>query len=229
METLGEDPFRIQNYVKHLLLGLERDKSQPFKKVVASCKHYTAYNLETWASVTRYAFNANVSMQDVVEYYLPPFQQCARDSRVQSIKCSYNAVNEVPTCASTYLLQKVPRDHWNWTDQNQCVASGCKAVHSIMGSHHYTDNLAAPAGLGFTAETDNVCEANGQPTDTAGVIEAALDNALERQYGALVRLGYFDPSRANPYRAISWSDVNTPGAQNLARQSTVKAMPQWSS
>jgi beta-glucosidase-like glycosyl hydrolase len=81
METLGEDPFRIQNYVKHLLLGLERDKSQPFKKVVASCKHYTAYNLEIWASVTRYAFNANVSMQDVVEYYLPPFQQCARDSR----------------------------------------------------------------------------------------------------------------------------------------------------
>jgi xylan 1,4-beta-xylosidase len=209
METLGEDPFRIQNYVKHLLLGLERDKSQPFKKVVASCKHYTAYNLEIWASVTRYAFNANVPVQDVVEYYLPPFQQCARDSRVQSIKCSYNAVNEVPTCASTYLLQKVLRDHWNWTDQNQCVASGCKAVHSIMGSHHYTDNLAAPAGLGFTAETDNVCEANGQPTDTAGVIEAALDNALERQYGALVRLGYFDPSRANPYRAISWSGLNT--------------------
>jgi xylan 1,4-beta-xylosidase len=51
-----------------------------------------------------------------------------------------------------------------------------------------------------------------------------LDNALERQYVALVRLGYFDPSRANLYRAISWSDINTPEAQNLARQSAVEAM-----
>jgi beta-D-xylosidase 4 len=46
METPGEDPFRTQNYVKHLLLGLEGDKSQPFKKFVATCKHYAAYDLE---------------------------------------------------------------------------------------------------------------------------------------------------------------------------------------
>jgi beta-D-xylosidase 4 len=70
METPGEDPFRIQNYVKHLLLGLERDKSQPFKKVVARCKHYGACDLENFEGVARYAFNANVryvSMQDMVE------------------------------------------------------------------------------------------------------------------------------------------------------------------
>jgi xylan 1,4-beta-xylosidase len=230
METPGEDPFRIQNYVKHLLLGLEGDQRQPFKKVVATCKHYAAYDLENWEGVTRYAFNANVSMQDMVEYYLPPFQQCARDSKVGSIMCSYNAVNGVPTCASKYLLQTVLRDHWNWADQNQYVVSDCNAVHSIMGSHHYTDNLAAAAGLSFTAGTDNVCEADGQPTDTAGaynqslVTEAVLDQALERQFEALVRLGYFDPAGANPYRAISWSDVNTAEAQKLARQSAVDAM-----
>lgn len=230
METPGEDPFRIQNYVKHLLLGLEGDKSKPFKKVVATCKHYAAYDLENWEGVTRYAFNANVSMQDMVEYYLPPFQQCARDSKVGSIMCSYNAVNGVPTCASKYLLQTVLRDHWNWTDQNQYVVSDCNAVHSIMGSHHYTDTLAAAAGLSFTAGTDNVCEASNQPTDTAGaynqslVTEAVLNQALERQFEALVRLGYFDPATANPYRAISWSDVDTAEARKLARQSAVDAM-----
>ena len=229
METPGEDPFRIQNYVKHLLLGLEGDKSQPFKKVVATCKHYAAYDLEDWEGVTRYAFNANVSMQDMVEYYLPPFQQCARDSRVGSVMCSYNAVNGVPTCASKYLLQTVLRDHWNWTDENQYVVSDCNAVHSIQGSHNYTATLAEAAGISFTAGTDNVCEA-GQPTDTAGaynqslVTEAVLTQALERQYEALVRLGYFDPAAANPYRTISWNDVNTPNAQDLARQSAADAI-----
>jgi beta-D-xylosidase 4 len=95
-----------------------------------------------------YAFNTNVSMQDMVQYDLPPFQQCARDSRLESIMYLYNAVNGVPTCAGEYLLQRVPRDHWNWTDQNQCVVSDCNVVHSIMGSHHYTNNLAAATGLG---------------------------------------------------------------------------------
>jgi len=113
-----------------------------------SCKHCTAYDLENWEGVTMYAFNANVSMQDMFEYYLPPFQQCARDSRLEFIMYLYNAVNGVPTCAGEYLLQKVPRDHWNWTDQNQCVVSDCNAVHSIMGSHHYTNNLSAATVLG---------------------------------------------------------------------------------
>ncbi|KAE9371995.1 glycoside hydrolase family 3 protein [Stipitochalara longipes BDJ] len=230
METPGEDPFRIQSYVKNLLLGLEGDQSQPFKKVVATCKHYAAYDLENWEGVTRYAFNANVSMQDMVEYYLPPFQQCARDSRVGSVMCSYNAVNGVPTCASKYLLQTVLREHWNWTDENQYVVSDCNAIHSIMGSHNYTATLAEAAGISFTAGTDNVCEASNQPTDTAGaynqslVTEAVLSQALERQYEALVRLGYFDPAAANPYRTISWNNVSTPNAQDLARQSAVEAI-----
>jgi beta-D-xylosidase 4 len=54
--------------------------------------------------------------------------------------------------------------------------------------------------------------------------EAVLSQALERQYEALVGLGYFDPAEGNLYRAISWSDVNTAEAQKLARQSAVEAI-----
>jgi xylan 1,4-beta-xylosidase len=49
--------------------------------------------------------------------------------------------------------------------------------------------------------------------------EAMLDQAPERQYETLIRPVYFDSADDKPYQALSWSDVSTPEAQKLARQS----------
>lgn len=48
------------------------------------------------------------------------------------------------------------------------------------------------------------------------ITEATLNQALIRQYSSLMRLGYFDPPAGQPYRQLSWSDVSTPYAQQLA-------------
>jgi beta-D-xylosidase 4 len=96
--------------------------------VVATCKHYAAYDLERWQGTTRHRFNAVVSLQDLSEYYLPPFQQCARDSKVGSFMCSYNALNGTPACASTYLMEDILRKHWGWTEHNNYITSDCNAV-----------------------------------------------------------------------------------------------------
>ena len=40
--------------------------------MIATCKHFAAYDLERWQGVVRYGFNAVVSSQDMSEYYLPP-------------------------------------------------------------------------------------------------------------------------------------------------------------
>jgi beta-D-xylosidase 4 len=125
-KTPGEDPFRIKGYVKHLLAGLEGDKKT--RKVIATCKHYAAYDLERWKGVVRYGFDAIVSSQDLSEYYLPPFQQCARDSKVGSIMCSYNALNGTPACANTYLMTDILREHWGWTEDNNYITSDCNAI-----------------------------------------------------------------------------------------------------
>jgi beta-D-xylosidase 4 len=80
LETPGEDPLRISNYVRHLLRGMEWASQDPdvvqTRQIVATCKHFAAYDLERWNNITRYKFDAIVSMQDLVEYYLPPFKQC---------------------------------------------------------------------------------------------------------------------------------------------------------
>lgn len=223
-ETPGEDPFRIKGYVKALIDGLQG--AENITKVISTCKHYAAYDLERWEGITRYDFDAIVGMQDLVEYYLPPFQQCARDSKVKSIMCSYNSVNGTPACASTYLMETVLRDFWEWEDENQYITSDCNAIVNFHDDHNYTETAAQSAAIAYRSGTDTVCEYNSI-TDVQGawnqsiLPEPVIDQALRRLYEGLIRAGYFDPADDLPYRALGWEDVNTPEAQALALQSAV--------
>ncbi|KAK3905771.1 family 3 putative glycoside hydrolase [Staphylotrichum tortipilum] len=230
-ETPGEDPVRIRGYVKALLRGLEGDG--PIRKVIATCKHYAAYDLERWEGVIRYGFNAVVSLQDLSEYYLPPFQQCARDSKVGSFMCSYNALNGTPACANTYLMDDILRKHWNWTEHNNYITSDCNAIQDFLPNwHNFSQTPAEAAAAAYNAGTDTVCEVPGWPpyTDTIGAYnqtllpEAVIDRALSRLYEGLIRVGYFDPANASPYRSIGWADVNTPKSQALALQTATDGM-----
>ncbi|KAL5383446.1 hypothetical protein DPSP01_005845 [Paraphaeosphaeria sporulosa] len=234
LETPGEDPFRISKYVEALLKGMEWSGKDPGpgdkRQVLATCKHYAAYDLERWNGVVRYSFDAIVSMQDLVEYYLPPFKQCARDSNVASIMCSYNSVNGTPACANDYLMTTVLREHWNWTSDNNYVVSDCNAVHNIYADHKWVKTAAEAAGKAFTAGTDNVCEAGGWTTDVVGafnqslVSEEVIDRALRRQYEGLIRADYFAVFRDEVVgpRSYGPEKVNTKSAQSLALQAAVE-------
>ncbi|KXX79438.1 putative exo-1,4-beta-xylosidase bxlB [Madurella mycetomatis] len=230
-ETPGEDPLRIKGYVKAFLAGLEGKEA--IRKVIATCKHYAAYDLERWQGITRYRFNAIVSLQDLSEYYLPPFQQCARDSKVGSFMCSYNALNGTPACANTYLMDDILRKHWNWTEHNNYITSDCNAVQDFLPElHNFSATPAQAAADAYNAGTDTVCEVPGYPpfTDVIGaynqslLTEEVVDRALRRLYEGLIRAGYFDPASASPYRSIAWSEVNTPEAQALALQSAADGL-----
>ncbi|KAI0414896.1 glycoside hydrolase family 3 protein [Xylaria grammica] len=223
-ETPGEDPFRIQEYVKALIKGLQGTENTT--KVIATCKHYAAYDLERWHGIKRYDFDAIVTMQDLVEYYLPPFQTCARDSKVKSIMCSYNSVNGTPACGSTYLMETVLRDFWGWNDENQYVTSDCNAILNFHEDHNYTKTAAQSAAIALNAGTDTICEV-WPNTDTVGawnqtlLEESVIDRALRRLYEGLIRAGYFDTPEETSYRSLGWKDVNTTVAQELALRSAV--------
>jgi beta-D-xylosidase 4 len=219
-ETPGEDITRIKGYTKALLSGLEGDKAQ--RKIIATCKHYVGYDMESWGGTDRHHFDAKINMQDLAEYYMPPFQQCARDSKVGSFMCSYNAVNGIPTCADTYVLQTILRDHWNWTDSNNYITSDCEAVEDIYLNHKYAKTNAEGTGLAFNAGMDNSCEYSGS-SDIPGAYNqkylnvSTIDRALRRQYEGLVRAGYFDGAAAT-YANLGVKDINTAEAQKLSLQ-----------
>ena len=166
-----------------------------------------------------------MSSQDLVEYYLPAFKQCAV-SNVGAMMCSYNAVNGVPSCADDYLLTTILREHWGWANEDQWITSDCDAVQNIFLPHHYTATREEAVALALRAGTDVNCGTYYQSHLPAayyqGLInETDVDRALLRQYSSLVKLGYFDPPFATPYRALFWVDVSTPAAQQLAYTAAV--------
>ncbi|KAJ7202796.1 beta-xylosidase [Mycena pura] len=220
-ETPGEDPFRVAQYVFNLVQGLQGGIDPPLFKVVADCKHFAGYDLENWEGNLRFSFNAIISQQDLAEFYTPPFQSCVRDARVGSVMCSYNAVNGIPSCADTFLLQTLLRDTWGFDDE-RWVTSDCDAISNFI-DHKFVTDLPHAAAAAMNAGTDVDCGTT-YGNNLAAAVNMSLVNvstiarALTRQYTSLTRLGYFDPAASQPFRQLSWANVGTPAAQTMAYQ-----------
>jgi len=220
-ETPGEDILVVQNYIRNYVTGLQGDDVND-KQVIATCKHYAAYDLETG----RYGNNYNPTQQDLADYFLAPFKTCVKDVDVGSIMCSYNAVGGYPSCASEYLLQEVLRDHWNFTADYHYVVGDCGAVGNIYDPHNFTDSAEAAASVALNAGTDLDCgstflQLNESLADGQTTVER-LDGALHRLYSALFTVGFFDGSQR--YGTLNFSDVGTPEANRLAYDAAVKGM-----
>ncbi|KAF2669569.1 glycoside hydrolase [Microthyrium microscopicum] len=228
-ETPGEDPFHLSSYVHALIDGLQGNTESRYKRIVATCKHYAGYDIEQWQGNARFGFNAVISPQDLVEYYMPPFQECARDSNVGAFMCSYNAVNGVPACADPYLLQTILREKWNWSSEQQWVTSDCDAVANVFTDHHFTKTPEEAVAESLKAGTDVDCGPYYQKylpnAYKQGLFnDSVLDMALIRQYSSLIRLGYFDPAEAQPYRSVGFDSVATEGNLALAKRAAVEGM-----
>ncbi|KAF2199971.1 glycoside hydrolase [Delitschia confertaspora ATCC 74209] len=228
-ETPGEDPFHLSSYVHALINGLQGDPSDPYKRVVATCKHYAGYDIESWNGNYRYQFDAQISSQDLVEYYLPSFQSCARDSNVGAFMCSYNSLNGVPTCADPYLLQTILREHWGWTNEEQWVTSDCDAIQNVYLPHEWSATREQAVADSLNAGTDIDCGTyypNHLPAayDQGLFNESVIDQALIRQYSSLIRLGWFDAPEQQPYRQLDFSAVATKSSQELAYKAAVEGI-----
>lgn len=110
-ETPGEDPLLAGKYAASYVRGLQGNDGNRLK-VAASCKHFTAYDLDNWNGVDRFHFNAEVSKQDMKDTFNVPFRMCVKEGNVASVMCSYNQVNGVPTCADPVLLKTTVRGLW---------------------------------------------------------------------------------------------------------------------
>ncbi|OJA19099.1 hypothetical protein AZE42_10045 [Rhizopogon vesiculosus] len=228
-ETPGEDPYHLAQYVYNLVVGLQGGLDpKPYYQVVSTCKHFAGYDLEDWEGNVRYGFNALITPQDLAEYYLPSFQSCYRDAKVGAAMCSYNAINGVPSCADTYLLQDILRDFYSFA-QDRWITSDCDAVDNIYSPHNYTATPQQAAADALKAGTDLDCGtfyADWLPIayNESLITETELRTALIHQYASLVRLGYFDPEEWQPYRAYNWNNVNTSPAQQLAYQAALEGI-----
>lgn len=227
-ETPGEDAFRVSNYAYNFVVGTQDGVNPANPRILTTCKHFAGYDLEDWEGNLRTEFDAIITTQDLSEYYLPSFKSCARDAKVHAIMCSYNAVNGIPSCANSYLLRTILREHWNWNQTGHWVTSDCDAVGTIYNGHHYAPNYHTAAADAMNAGTDLDCGTTYPDhlrlAAADGLYQTtSLDTAVFLLYSSLVQAGYFDPPADRPYRQLGWSSV-TSAAQQLANTAAAEGM-----
>src|ERR1035441_6981236 len=97
----------------------------------------------------------------------------------------YNAVNGVPGCASSDLLQKRLREQWGFQGY---VVSDCGAVSDIFRNHKYSPTMGAGAAAAVKAGTDLTCGTEYKTlvdeVKAGSITEAEINRSLERLFVA---------------------------------------------
>ena len=213
-ETYGEDPYLSGRMAVSFVTGMQGDDPR-YLKVVSTPKHYAVHS---GPEPERHGFDAKVSEADLVSTYLPAFRTAVVEGKADSIMCVYNAVNGIPGCASTDLLQKRLRDEWGFRGY---VVSDCGAVNDIFRGHKYTPTLGGAAVAAVKAGTDLTCgteyKSLVEEVKAGRIAEAEIDRSLERLFVARVRLGMFDPKERVPYSKIAISENDSSAHRLVAR------------
>ncbi|KAJ4874268.1 putative beta-D-xylosidase 7 [Raphanus sativus] len=224
-ETPGEDPTVTGAYAVAYVRGLQGDSFDGKKtlsghlQASACCKHFTAYDLDRWKGITRYVFNAQVSLADLAETYQPPFKKCIEEGKASGIMCAYNRVNGIPSCADPNLLTRTARGLWHF---NGYITSDCDAVSIIYDDQGYAkapeDAVADVLKAGMDVNCGSYLQKHTKSAlQQKKVSETDINRALINLFSVRIRLGLFngDPTKLT-YGNISPNDVCSPSHQALA-------------
>lgn len=220
-ETYGEDPFLTGKLGVAFVGGLQGDDPK-YLEVVATPKHYAVHS---GPEPLRHGFNVNVRPRDLEDTYLPAFRATVVEGHADSFMCAYNAIDGVPACANTELLQGVLRDGWQFQGY---VTSDCGAVGDITTGHHFSPDSEHGSAVAVRAGTDTTCGNEYVTLVQAvkdGLIKATeIDTAVKRLFTARMRLGMFDPPDAAPFNRIPISEDDSPAHRELALKAARESM-----
>lgn len=111
-ETFGEDPYLVSRMGVAAVRGFQGDATfSDHTRVMATLKHFVAHGQPEGG---QNCAPTNVSLRELREVFLPPFQAAIREAGAISIMASYNEVDAVPSHANRWLLQDVLRDEWGF-------------------------------------------------------------------------------------------------------------------
>src|SRR5215469_15381351 len=113
-EAEGEDPFLAGTTSAQVVLGAQG------QHIISTLKHYTAYN-QDWGRIGLQTtvpspfvrgpgVNVAVSERALQEIYEAPFRTAVRQGGVDSVMCSYNQINGLPSCENPTTLGDLKQD-----------------------------------------------------------------------------------------------------------------------
>mmetsp|Transcript_18126 Transcript_18126/g.43550 ORF Transcript_18126/g.43550 Transcript_18126/m.43550 type:complete len:739 (+) Transcript_18126:71-2287(+) len=217
-ETPGEDPVLNGEYAANFVPGMQEGEDTNYIKSSACLKHFAAYSLENYQGMDRHHFDAEVSQQDLEDTYFPAFKAGIQKGNASGLMCSYNAVNGVPSCANTGLLNGLARKEWGFDGY---ITSDCGAVEDVFSNHKYDPSAEHVVSDVLEAGMDSDCgsflDKHMQDAITAGVVKKDdFDAALTNMFRVRMRLGHFDPADSQPYLKYGVDKINTQEHQELA-------------
>jgi beta-glucosidase len=221
-ETYGEDPFLTARLGTAFVQGIQGDDPHYFR-AIATPKHYAVHS---GPESTRHKANIDPTPHDLWDTYLPAFRATITEGHADSLMCAYNAVDQVPACASKMLVD-ILRNDWQFQG---FITSDCGAIGDFSESygHHYSADFAAASAAGILAGTDTDCGTEYlKLTDAVhkGLLtEAQLDVSLKRLFTARMKLGMFDPPQQVPFSTIPYSVVDSPEHAALALRAARESM-----
>ena len=206
-ETFGEDPYLVSRMGVAAVRGFQGDRSFSDKThVIATLKHFVAHGQPESG---QNCAPANVSMRELREIFLRPFQSAIREAGAISVMPSYNEVDGVPSHANRWLLRDVLRGEWGFdgftiSDYYAIWELGYRPdTHGHFVAHDKREScaLAVRAGVNVEAPEPN-CYLELVSLVRDGVLEEReLDDLVEPALLWKFRLGLFDDPFVDPDHA----------------------------
>ena len=218
-ETYGEDPYLTAQMGMAYVRGLQGDG--PVMKSAACAKHFVVHS---GPESLRHQFNAEATLKDMEETYLPAFEACVVDAQAESVMGAYNRTNGEPCCGSKTLLTDLLRGKWGFQGH---VVSDCWAIRDFHEGHMVTDTPTQSVALALETGCDLNCGDSFRcllRALRAGLInEEQITIAAERLFTTRYLLGIMGEGSEFdqiPYEAVECRE-HLELAQEAARKSCV--------
>ena len=222
-ETPGEDPYLNGVMGVQTVKGMQGNDRKYFK-VHACAKHYAVHS---GPEADRHRFNAEVSMRDLWETYLPAFRSIVKDAKVQEVMCAYQRYEGEPCCGSDRLLQDILRDKWGFSG---IVVTDCGAIGDFYNPRqHNTHPDAATASAdavlsGADVECGTSYRSLIEAMERGLITEADIDVNLRRILESRIELGMFDPAEKLPWANLGLDDLSSAAHTALAAKAAREAI-----
>ena len=147
-ETYGEDPYLTSRLGVAFVKSLQGDGR--FLKAAACAKHFAVHS---GPEDLRHSFNAEASIKDIEETYLPAFKALVEEADTEAVMGAYNRLNGEACCASAFL-QDILRNRWGFQGH---FVSDCWALRDFYQGHGVAKNATEAAALALKLGCDLNC------------------------------------------------------------------------
>ena len=167
-ETYGEDPYLTSRLGVSFIEGMQGDGE--YMKTAACAKHFAVHS---GPEADRHYFNAVASRKDMEETYLPAFEACVKEGKVEAVMGAYNRTNGEVCCGSP-ALQDILRKKWKFQGH---FVSDCWAIRDFHENHKITKTPEESVVLALENGTDVNCGCTYQK-----VMNAVEQGMLDEKY-----------------------------------------------